>query len=77
MIAGSIFGFLAFIGFEAAAPLAAETTNPKRNIPRAVVGSALLVGLFFVLCTYAVTIFFGPSHMANFLSFNGGNAGLD
>ena len=73
VIAGSIFGFLAFIGFEAAAPLAAETTNPKRNIPRAVVGSALLVGLFFVLCTYAVTIFFGPSHMANFLSFNGGN----
>jgi amino acid transporter len=73
VIAGSIFGFLAFIGFEAAAPLAAETKNPKRNIPRAVVGSALLVGLFFLFTTYAVTIFFGPDHMVNFLSFNGGN----
>jgi amino acid transporter len=73
VIAGSIFGFLAFIGFEAAAPLAAETKDPKRNIPRAVVGSALLVGIFFVITTYAVTVFFGPDKMSTFLSFNGGN----
>ncbi len=73
VIAASVFGFLAFIGFEAAAPLAEETKNPKRNIPRAVVGSALLVGLFFVLTTYASTVYFGPGRMADFLSFNNGN----
>jgi amino acid transporter len=65
---------MAFIGFEAGAPLAEETKNPKKNIPRAVIGSALLVGLFFVLTTYASTVFFGPNKMSNFLTYNGGNA---
>jgi hypothetical protein len=36
VIAASVYGFLAFIGFEAAAPLAEETKNPRRNVPRAV-----------------------------------------
>jgi amino acid transporter len=73
IVAASVFGFLAFIGFEAAAPLAEETKNPKRNVPRAVVGSALLVGLFYVLTTYAASVYFGPGNMGDFLSFNGGN----
>jgi amino acid transporter len=50
---GMIFGILAFIGFEAAAPLGEEARNPRWTIPRAVVGSAFLVGLFYVLCSYA------------------------
>jgi amino acid transporter len=74
IVAASVYGFLAFIGFEAGAPLAEETKNPKKNIPRAVIGSALLVGLFFVLTTYASTVFFGPNKMSNFLTYNGGNA---
>ena len=45
--------FLAFVGFEAAAPLGEETNNPKRNIPRAVVFSAIGVGLFYVLASYS------------------------
>jgi amino acid transporter len=73
VIAASVYGFLAFIGFEAAAPLAAETENPKRNVPRAVVGSALLVGIFFLLTTYASTVYFGPNKMSGFLSYNDGN----
>ena len=50
---GMIFGILAFIGFEAAAPLGEEAQRPRWTIPRAVVGSALLIGLFYVLCSYA------------------------
>ncbi len=50
---GLIFAFLAFVGFETAAPLGEETTNPKRNIPRAVVYSAIGIGLFYVLASYA------------------------
>jgi amino acid transporter len=38
VIAASVFTILAFIGFEAAAPLAEEARNPRRTIPRAVVG---------------------------------------
>lgn len=50
---GMIFGILAFIGFEAAAPLGEEAKHPRWTIPRAVVGSAFLIGIFYVLCSYA------------------------
>src|SRR4051812_1259863 len=50
---GMVFAILAFIGFEAAAPLGEEARNPRRNIPRAVVGSAIVIGLFYVLCSFA------------------------
>src|SRR5436309_185753 len=50
---GMVFAILAFIGFEAAAPLGEEAKNPRRTVPIAVVGSALLIGLFYVLTAYA------------------------
>jgi amino acid transporter len=74
VIAASVYGFLAFIGFEAAAPLAEETANPRRNVPRAVVLSCLLVGVFYVLTSYASSVYFGPEKMADFMAYHGGNA---
>jgi amino acid transporter len=50
---GMVFAILAFIGFEASAPLGEEARNPRRAVPRAVVGSALAIGIFYVLCSYA------------------------
>src|SRR4051812_25481614 len=50
---GMVFAILAFIGFEAAAPLGEEARHPRRTIPRAVVGSAVAIGLFYILCSYA------------------------
>src|SRR4051794_23894678 len=50
---GMVFAILAFIGFEAAAPLGEEARQPRRTIPRAVVGSAVAIGLFYILCSYA------------------------
>src|SRR5438552_2566016 len=50
---GMVFAILAFIGFEAAAPLGEEAKNPRRTVPRAVVGSAIAIGLFYVLTAYA------------------------
>ena len=50
---GMVFAILAFIGFEAAAPLGEEAKHPRRTVPRAVVGSAIAIGLFYVLCSYA------------------------
>jgi amino acid transporter len=70
---GMIFCLLAFIGFEAAAPLGEETTEPRRTIPRAVIWSAILVGLFYVFNYYAATVFFGPDRMGEFYAFNGGD----
>lgn len=73
VIAGSVYGFLAFIGFEAGAPLAAETKNPKRNVPRAIVWSAIIVGLFYIIGSYAATVYFGPDNLVDFMSFNNGD----
>src|ERR671936_1848990 len=50
---GMVFAILAFIGFEADATLGEEAKNPRRTVPFAVVGSALLIGLFYVLTAYA------------------------
>lgn len=50
---GMVFAFLAFVGFETAAPLGEETHNPKRNIPRAVVYSAIAIGLLYTLASFA------------------------
>jgi amino acid transporter len=70
---GMIFCLLAFIGFEAAAPLGEETREPRRTIPRAVVWSAIVVGLFYVFNYYAATVFFGPDRMGEFYTFNDGD----
>ncbi len=71
---GMIYAILAFIGFEAAAPLAEEAREPRKTIPRAVILSALLIGLFYLFCYYAASVYFGPSKMAkSFLTFNSGD----
>jgi amino acid transporter len=67
---GMIFCLLAFIGFEAAAPLGEETREPRRTIPRAVIWSTIAVGAFYVFNYYAATVYFGPDKMADFLTFN-------
>jgi amino acid transporter len=71
---GMIFCLLAFIGFEAAAPMGEETREPRRTIPRAVIWSTILVGAFYVFNYYAATVYFGPDRMADeFLGFNDGD----
>jgi len=71
---GMIYAILAFIGFEAAAPLAEEAREPRKTIPRAVILSALLIGLFYLFCYYAATVYFGPNKMAkSFFAFNSGD----
>lgn len=71
---GMVFCLLAFVGFEAAAPLAEETRDPRRTIRNAVLLSAVLIGIFYVFCYYAATVYFGPDKMkTDFLGANGGN----
>ncbi len=56
---GMIFAFDTLTGFEATATVAEETRNPKRNIPRALMGAVAGTGVFFVFISYAITIGFG------------------
>lgn len=56
---GVVFGFLSFAGFEAAATLGEETREPRRNIPRAILGTAIFGGVFFVVVTAIEMMGFG------------------
>lgn len=70
---GMVFCLLAFVGFEAAAPLAEETRDPRRTIRQAVIWSAILIGIFYVFNYYAATVYFGPDQMSGFLTANEGD----
>jgi len=71
---GMVFCILAFVGFEGAAPLGEEAREPRRTIPRAIILACVLIGLFYIFCYYAATVFFGPDNMkADFLGANEGN----
>jgi len=77
VFAGMVYTVLAFIGFEAALPLAEETKDPRRTIPRAVILSCVLIGVFYLICYYAAMVYFGPNVAADpkngFFFFNGGD----
>jgi amino acid transporter len=73
IIAASIFSILAFIGFEEAAPLAEEAHEPRRHVRIAVLLSCLGVGIFYVINTYASTVFYGPRRMLWFVSVGSSN----
>ena len=56
---GIVFGFLSFAGFEAAATLGEETRHPRRDIPRAILGTAIFGGVYFVFVTWVEVMGFG------------------
>jgi amino acid transporter len=56
---GVLYGVLIFVGFETAANLAEETANPRRSIPRAVLGAVVVVSLFYLVASYAEVAGFG------------------
>lgn len=47
-------GILAFVGFEAPAPLGEESRNPRRTVPLAIITGVLVTGALYVLSSYAV-----------------------
>ncbi len=64
LFAALLFCILLFGGFETAGALAEESSNPRRDIPVALIGTVGLVGLLLVLCSYAGTVYYGPAHVA-------------
>ena len=56
---GVVFGFLSFAGFEAAATLGEEAQEPRRDIPRAILGVAIFGGLYFIFVTAIEVMGFG------------------
>lgn len=61
LFTGVIFGFLSFAGFEAASVFGGEAKNPRRNIPRAIIGTTAVIGVFYVFVATAEAMGFGTS----------------
>ncbi|GAC66201.1 amino acid permease [Gordonia soli] len=55
VLAAASIVFFAFIGFDVVATTAEETENPKRDIPRGILGSLAIVTVLYVLVTIVVT----------------------
>lgn len=63
---GMVYGILNFVGFEGSAVLGEESQNPKRNVPIAVMGSAILIGILYVFVSFASVFGWGFSHIDGF-----------
>ncbi|MGK0722056.1 APC family permease [Leucobacter sp. W1478] len=50
--AGMVLGILGFVGFSSADALGREARNPKTAIPRAIIWSAVVVGVLYVFAAY-------------------------
>jgi amino acid transporter len=53
-----ILAMFSFVGFESATTLGAEAREPLKTIPRAVIQSAVVVGLFFMISSYSEVLGF-------------------
>jgi amino acid transporter len=61
---GVVFTILALSGFEAVAPLAEETENPKRNLPIVIVLSTIGVAIFYAFVNWGVLVGHGTNGVA-------------
>jgi amino acid transporter len=61
---GVVFTILALSGFEAVAPLAEETENPRRNLPIVIVLSTIGVAIFYAFVNWGVLVGDGTTNVA-------------
>jgi amino acid transporter len=61
----TVFAIQAFTGWEGSAPMAEESENPTRNVPRALIGSVILFGIFIVIVQWGVMIGWGTDRFVD------------
>jgi len=65
---GVVLAVQGLTGWEAAAPLAEETKDPKRNTPRSVLLSIIILGVFLVFTYWGIITGFGPDNIKGIIS---------
>jgi amino acid transporter len=53
IVVGMVLAIFAFVGFESAGALGQEAKNPARSVPRAILWSCGIVGVFYLIVSYA------------------------
>ena len=61
-----VFAVFSFTGFESVAPLAEEAEHPRRNLPRSIVYSIVLTGIFFTVCSWGILRGWGIAQTGEF-----------
>jgi amino acid transporter len=59
-----VLSIFAFTGFESAAAVGEESRDPKRLVPRAISGSLILIGAFYVVCAWGLQVGWGTSNLS-------------
>jgi len=60
-----VLSIFAFTGFESAAAVGEESRDPKRIVPKAIIGSLVLIGIFYVVTAWGLQIGWGTDDIAS------------
>jgi amino acid transporter len=63
-----VFSLFAYVGWEAAAPLAEETRSPRTNIPKALVFSVVIMGVFYTFGSWGLELGWGTQRIDSYAS---------
>ena len=58
-----VFSVQGLTGWEAAVPLAEETENPRRNVPRSIIGSILILGVLLIIAFWGQIVGWGTNDL--------------
>jgi len=64
---GVVFSIFALSGWEGVAPLAEESKDPKRTLPKAILYSIIAMGIFLVFCSWSILIGWGTNAIDSFI----------
>jgi amino acid transporter len=59
IVVGMVLAIFAFVGFESAGSLGQEAKDPAKSVPRAILWSAGIVGVFYLIVVYTQVYGFG------------------
>ena len=62
---GVVFSIFAFSGWESTGPLAEESKNPKRNVPIGLVGSVVILMIYFTFVTWGYLVGVGVNKVGS------------
>lgn len=63
---GVVFALASMSGFEASVPLAEEARAPRRMMPQAVLLATAMIGVFYLIASYAAVVGWGPERLDSF-----------
>ena len=59
-----VLSIFAFTGWEGAAAIAEEARNPRKAVPRAIICSVMVLGAYYVFCSWGIQLGWGTDEVA-------------